>query len=164
MTTSSGPDSLLSATPAEVEQGIAREFRKRPPVTADHLIAQIAMVVVRPVLEAKDAEITRQRATVTEAMTAAAGELFGDVARAAADEVVTARTDALEAAVRKHCARILLSRAASLRTAAEGLLETGQAKMAEQRMAEARIWREAAELIDPPGEGVPAGETREAVL
>jgi hypothetical protein len=53
--------SFLSATPDQVERGVAREIRKHLPVLDARDTAAIAMVPVRPVLEAKDAEIERLR-------------------------------------------------------------------------------------------------------
>jgi hypothetical protein len=65
-----GPDPLLAASPAEVEQGICREFLKRgftadDPVLINPDLISAVMTVVGPVLEAKDAEITRQCEAIT---------------------------------------------------------------------------------------------------
>ncbi len=59
-----GTDPLLTATAGDVERGIARELFRHG-LADEANTAYAAMAVVGPVLEAKDAEITRLRA-VTE--------------------------------------------------------------------------------------------------
>lgn len=61
LTTADDP-SFLSKTPDQVERGIAREFLRCLPVLDARDTAAIAMVPVRPVLEAMAAEIERLRA------------------------------------------------------------------------------------------------------
>ena len=55
------PPSFLDTIPEQVETGIAQEIRKCLPVLDARDTAAIAMVPVRPVLEAKDVEIARLR-------------------------------------------------------------------------------------------------------
>jgi hypothetical protein len=80
-----GTDFLLAATPAEVEQGICREFLKRgftadDPVLIDPDLISAVMVVVGSVIDAKDAEITRLRAAVRSAASTAENVLGGRLA------------------------------------------------------------------------------------
>lgn len=63
--------SFLSATPDQVERGVAREILRCLPVLDPQDTAAIAMVPVRPVLEAKDAEIERLRGELAECVKAA---------------------------------------------------------------------------------------------
>lgn len=112
--------SFLSKTPDQVETGIAREIRKCLPVLNARDTAAIAMVPVRPVLEAMAAEIARLHDTITEGVKAATAEQFEGVIRAAADEVVKGKLAEIEASVRAaeraQCARQL--RAAGFASAA----------------------------------------------
>lgn len=64
-------DPLLTATAGEVEQGIRREIFKHPETCAAAEIAEIAMVVVGPVIDAKDDEIRRLRTVIRSAAAAA---------------------------------------------------------------------------------------------
>lgn len=119
--------SFLSASPDQVERGVAREILRYLPVLNPQDTAAIAMVPVRPVLEAKDAEIERLRAATAEGVRAATTEQFEDVIRAAADEVVQGKLTEIEASVR-----------------------TDERKRCAAHLRDAQMWA-AANMIDPLG-------------
>ncbi len=94
---------FLAATPAGVEQGIRRELLKHGfitdgPVLIDPELIAAVMTVARPVLEAKDDEITRLRVIAGFAAT---------VAESAAGECVTVLELAARASERVRCAALL---------------------------------------------------------
>jgi hypothetical protein len=121
VTTADDP-SFLSKTPDQVETGIAREIRKYLPVLDARDTAGIAMVPVRPVLEAQAAEIARLRNALTEGVTVAAAEQFEGAIRSITDEVMKDKLAEIEASVRAseraRCGSEIRTHAARLRDAA----------------------------------------------
>lgn len=149
MTTADDP-SFLSATPDQVETGIAREIRKTLPVLDARDTAAIAMVPVRPVLEAQAEEIARLREKVASyenaitwntSCTSCATVLDSSIAATFRAEQAEEKLAVAGGEERARCGRQIRAHAARLRGVATGLSGFMVAEATDR----------AADLIDPQG-------------